>query len=208
MIAHCGVPLLRNRICGASTALPPHDGSIDVCIQGVLVSIGWRCELSHIYASYLWKDLSTTDKVPTIAWRMTFSAWLWGRCEFFPPKIDGMAFLITANIAALGGSFGYAAGLIAKVYLRRLRSIPNPAITIIPALIGSGTFARLMPLAAAKESKAEKSGWIRRTDCCQRMTRGRCGWLGLHRVTLAFTTPCRVFPAHCPLRKPKANHGR
>ena len=55
--------------------------------------------MSHIYGSYLWKDLSTTGKVPRIARRMTFSAWLWGQYELFPLNIDGMTFLITANIA-------------------------------------------------------------------------------------------------------------
>src|SRR5690242_9745710 len=39
---------------------------------------------------------------------------------------------------------------------------------------------------------------LRRRPCDrQRMTRGRDGWLGLSRVTLAFTTPCRFGPAHC-----------
>src|SRR5262245_7971815 len=39
---------------------------------------------------------------------------------------------------------------------------------------------------------------LRRRPCDrQRMTRGRDGWLGLSRVTLAFTTPCRFVPAHC-----------
>jgi hypothetical protein len=43
-------------------------------------------------------------------------------------------------------------------YLRRRRlRIPNPAITIIPALAGSGTFAKLMPLATAKAYKAATS---------------------------------------------------
>jgi hypothetical protein len=44
-------------------------------------------------------------------------------------------------------------------YLRRRRraKIPNPAITIIPTLAGSGTFARLMPLATAKASRAATS---------------------------------------------------
>lgn len=33
---------------------------------------------------------------------------------------------------------------------------------------------------------------LRRAPCgCRRMTRGRRGWLGLHRATLSFTTPCR-----------------
>jgi hypothetical protein len=88
---------------------------------------------------------------------MTFWAWLWGQCEFFPPNIDGIAFLITANTAALGGSFGYAAGIDCREYLRRRLSIPNPATAIIPALGGSGTFTRLMPLAAAKVSSASTS---------------------------------------------------
>src|SRR5262249_35425597 len=39
---------------------------------------------------------------------------------------------------------------------------------------------------------------LRRRPCDrQRRTRGRDGWLGLSRVTLAFTTPCRFVPAHC-----------
>jgi hypothetical protein len=88
---------------------------------------------------------------------MKFSAWLWGRCEVFPPNIDGMAFFITANIAALGGSFGYAAGIDCREYLRRRLRIPVPAITIIPALIGSGTFAILMPFVVLKESQTAGS---------------------------------------------------
>jgi hypothetical protein len=31
---------------------------------------------------------------------------------------------------------------------------------------------------------------------CPRMTRGRCGSLGLHRTTLSFATPRRFIPAH------------
>src|SRR5262249_20059741 len=54
---------------------------------------------------------------------------------------------------------------------------------------------------------------LRRRPCDrQRMTRGRDGWLGLSRVTLAFTTPCRFVPAHCRSsarsRPPLARGGR
>jgi len=94
--------------------------------------------LSHICGSYLRKDLSTTGKLSRIVWLMTFLAWLWGQCEFFPFKIDGMAFLITANIAALGGGFDYAAGIDCREYLRLRRRIPNPAIAIILVLLVSG----------------------------------------------------------------------
>jgi hypothetical protein len=47
------------------------------------------------------------------------------------------------------------AGQAGKVRRRR-RRIPDP-ITIIPTLAGSGTFARLMPFAAAKASRAATS---------------------------------------------------
>ena len=40
--------------------------------------------------------------------------------------------------------------------LRRLKT-PSPNMAMIPAVAGSGTFARLTPLAAAKESSAERS---------------------------------------------------
>jgi hypothetical protein len=40
--------------------------------------------------------------------------------------------------------------------LRRMRT-PSPNIPMLPAIAGSGTFARWMPLAAAKESNAAKS---------------------------------------------------
>jgi hypothetical protein len=40
---------------------------------------------------------------------------------------------------------------------RRLWRIPNPAITIIPALACSGTLVRLIPLAAAKASNGLKT---------------------------------------------------
>ena len=43
---------------------------------------------------------------------------------------------------------------------RRRRRIPNPAITVIPAQVGSGTFVKLMPFADCK-SPGQSADWPR-----------------------------------------------
>ena len=51
--------------------------------------------------------------------------------------------------------FGHHCGV--QQFPSSLVKYSQPITIIIPTLIGSGTFARLMPLAAAKESRAARS---------------------------------------------------